>query len=65
QAFAAEPFSQTVHAGQLQETYARIALAAGDRERCAAHRERAQAIYGRTANPGLMARLQRLTLSMV
>lgn|GEM_PF-2121668 len=62
-AFQSEAAVRTVHAGQLHETYARIALAEGDRELCAAHCERAHAVYTATGNPGLMARLQKLTTS--
>jgi hypothetical protein len=63
QALSAEPASLTVQAGQLHETYARIALAGADDALSSEHCARAQAIYSRTGNPGLTARLQQLTAS--
>jgi hypothetical protein len=55
------PAPTTVYAGQLIELSARIALMAGDRQAFWQHYAQVQAIYGRYKNPGLMARLARLT----
>ena len=55
-----EPASSTVWAGQLHEARARIALLVQDRESFRQHYARVQAVYGRHASPGLMAKLQRL-----
>jgi len=53
--------ANTVRAGQLHDTRARVYLLAGDRERFWGDYTRVQTIYGRYAHPGLMARLQRLS----